>query len=71
METPISDFVRAYAESHPVRMHMPGHKGQPLTGPEALDLTEIGGADVLYRSEGIIRRSEENAAALFGTARTV
>ncbi len=71
METPICDFVRAYAESRPVRMHMPGHKGQPLTGPEALDLTEIGGADVLYRSEGIIRRSEENAAALFGTARTV
>ena len=71
METPISDFVRAYAESRPVRMHMPGHKGKPLTGPEALDLTEIGGADVLYRSEGIIRRSEENAASLFGTARTV
>ena len=71
METPISDLVRAYAESHPVRMHMPGHKGQPLTGPEALDLTEIGGADVLYRSEGIIRQSEENAASLFGTARTV
>ena len=71
METPICDFVREYAESDPVRMHMPGHKGKPLTGPEAFDLTEIGGADVLYRSEGIIRRSEENAAALFGTARTV
>ncbi len=71
METPICDFVREYAESDPVRMHMPGHKGKPLTGPEAFDLTEIGGADVLYRSEGIIRRSEENAASLFGTARTV
>ena len=71
METPICDFVRAYAESNPVRMHMPGHKGSPLTGPEALDLTEIEGADVLYRSGGIIRRSEENAASLFGTARTV
>ena len=71
METPICDFVREYAESDPVRMHMPGHKGKTLTGPEAFDLTEIGGADVLYRSEGIIRRSEENAASLFGTARTV
>ena len=71
METPICDFVRAYAESRPVRMHMPGHKGNPQVGPEALDLTEIEGADVLYRSEGIIRRSEENAAALFGAARTV
>ena len=71
METPICDFVRAYAAEHPVRMHMPGHKGEALIGPEMLDLTEIDGADVLYRSRGIIRRSEENAASLFGTARTV
>ncbi len=71
MNTPICDFVRAYAEGDPVRMHMPGHKGRPLTGPEPLDLTEIGGADVLYRSRGIIRESEENAASLFGAARTV
>ena len=71
MNTPICDFVRAYAEGDPVRMHMPGHKGRPLTGPESLDLTEIEGADVLYRSRGIIRESEENAAALFGAARTV
>ncbi len=71
METPICDFVRAYAAENPARMHMPGHKGKVLLGPETLDLTEIEGADVLYRSRGIIRRSEENAAALFGTARTV
>lgn len=71
METPICDFVRAYAAGNPARMHMPGHKGKALLGPEMLDLTEIEGADVLYRSRGIIRRSEENAAVLFGTARTV
>lgn len=71
METPICDFVRAYAAGNPARMHMPGHKGEALLGPEMLDLTEIEGADVLYHSRGIIRRSEENAAALFGTARTV
>ena len=71
MNTPICDFIRAYAEGKPVRMHMPGHKGVPLTGPEEMDLTEIRDADVLYRSRGIIRRSEENAASLFGTARTV
>ena len=71
MKTPVCDFVRAYAEGDPVRMHMPGHKGRPLTGPEPLDLTEIEGADVLYRSRGIIRESEENAASLFGAARTV
>ncbi len=71
MNTPICDFVRRYAEQEPVRLHMPGHKGREVLGPEALDLTEISGADVLYASSGIIRESEDNAAALFGSARTV
>ena len=71
MNTPICDFAREYAAGHPARMHMPGHKGRPFIGPEALDLTEIEGADVLYRSRGIIRESEENAASLFSAARTV
>ncbi len=71
MNTPIYDFVKTYGESRALRLHMPGHKGVSLLGCEALDITEIGGADVLYRSAGIIRESEENAAALFGTARTV
>ena len=71
MNTPICDFIRAYADKSPVRLHMPGHKGKALLGPEALDITEIPGADVLYRAEGIIRQSEENAAALFGSGRTL
>lgn len=71
MDTPIADFARACAESGSLRLHMPGHKGRALLGPEPLDITEIPGADVLYRAEGIIRKSEENAAALFGSARTV
>ncbi len=71
MDTPICDFVRQYAAGDSLRLHMPGHKGQPFLGVEELDITEIDGADVLYQAEGIIKRSEENAAALFGTARTV
>ena len=71
MHTPICDFVRSYAASEALRLHMPGHKGQPLLGPEALDITEIPGADVLYRARGVIRESEENAARLFGSARTL
>ena len=71
MNTPICDFVREYLDGGNVRLHMPGHKGSVLLGCEGLDITEIDGADVLYRSAGIIRESEENAAALFGTARTV
>ena len=71
MTTPIIDFVRRYAEKNAVRMHMPGHKGQNVLGCEPWDITEISGADELYHARGIIRESEENAAALFGSARTL
>ena len=71
MNTPICDFAREYAAGVPTRLHMPGHKGVSLLGMEALDITEVEGADVLYDADGIIRQSEENAAALFGAARTL
>ena len=70
MNTPIRDFVRAYAASNPVRAHMPGHKGTPILGPEPWDITEIDGADELYAPAGIIAESEANASRLFG-ARTL
>ncbi|MDE7243244.1 MAG: amino acid decarboxylase [Oscillospiraceae bacterium] len=70
MTTPIADFVRARAASGTSRLHMPGHKGRPFLGCEALDITEIAGADSLYEANGIIRASEENASKLFGSART-
>lgn len=71
MKTPICDFVKSYNEKNAVRLHMPGHKGVTRSGCEPTDITEITGADVLYHSHGIIRESEDNAACLFGTARTV
>ncbi len=71
MNTPIVDFVQGYAASEALRLHMPGHKGFSVLGPEALDITEIAGADVLYHAQGVIRESEDNAAALFGSARTL
>ena len=71
MDTPVCDFTEAYRRADPVRMHMPGHKGRPFLGPEPGDLTEIGGADELYHARGILRQSEENAAALFGADRTI
>lgn len=45
---------------------MPGHKGAPLLGFEALDITEFDGADSLYEASGIIAESEANAGFLFG-----
>ena len=71
MTTPICDFVGQYQESDTVRFHMPGHKGMPHLGMEALDITEVKGADALYEADGIIAESEANVGHIFGTARTV
>ena len=71
MKTPIADFVKNYAEQKMTRFHMPGHKGQSFLGCEAFDITEVKGADALYEADGIIAESEEHAAELFGTARTL
>ena len=71
MDTPIADFLRRYQEADMVRLHMPGHKGKPFLGCEALDITEVSGADALYEARGIIARSEANATALFGSRRTL
>ena len=66
MKTPICNFVRRYAQSDVLRLHMPGHKGSATQGSEPYDLTEVMGADSLYDADGIIRESEKNASALFG-----
>ncbi|MBQ1264993.1 MAG: amino acid decarboxylase, partial [Oscillospiraceae bacterium] len=70
MDTPVYDFVRAYAEQNGGRLHMPGHKGVGRLGCEMLDITEIAGADALYEANGIIAESERNAAELFGSGHT-
>jgi arginine/lysine/ornithine decarboxylase len=70
MDTPICDFVREYVRRDTARLHMPGHKGRPFLGCEALDITEISGADNLFEAGGIIMQSEKNAARLFGTKQT-
>ena len=66
ISTPICDFVRTYTAGAPVRLHMPGHKGKGPLGCENLDITEIHGADDLYRPTGVIAESEKNASYLFG-----
>ncbi len=71
METPIYDFIKQYSENDILRLHMPGHKGKeifPLRFSD--DITEIKNADSLFEAEGIIAKSEENAAKLFNTVKT-
>ena len=51
--TPLYDAIRAFSAQHPVRLHIPGHKGKPLPIPElagaaALDVTELGPTGDLF-----------------------
>ncbi|MBQ5926923.1 MAG: aminotransferase class I/II-fold pyridoxal phosphate-dependent enzyme [Clostridia bacterium] len=66
MQTPVYDFVKTYAKSKAIRLHMPGHKGKGKLGVEPFDVTEITGADSLYEAKSIIFQSEKNASELFG-----
>ena len=67
MNKPICDFIREYAQREAARFHMPGHKGTPLLGIEAFDITEIDGADELFTPSGVIAESEKNASDIFGS----
>ncbi len=71
MNTPVFDFIQSYLHSSPIRLHMPGHKGKGGLGCEVRDITEVEGADVLYREDGILKESQCNAAHLFETQRTL
>lgn len=70
MNTPIADFLKNYADSDTSRFHMPGHKGKTFLGVEKYDITEISGADFLYKANGIIAESESIATELFGSGKT-
>ena len=76
MNTPIYDFVKNYVFRNPVRLHMPGHKGNYdvargfkdswMSRIAKYDITEIDGADYLSAPCGIIAKSEANASGIFG-----
>ena len=70
ISTPIYNFVSEYIDRDFTRLHMPGHKGRGPLGCEERDITEVGGADVLYSPSGIIKESEDNASLLFNTLHT-
>ena len=70
MNAPVNKFVREYAKSGIARFHMPGHKGRKFHGLEALDITEIKGADYLFEAEGIIAQSEAKMAEAYGSRRS-
>ncbi len=66
--------LHSYGETDYYPYHMPGHKRRQLGEiPEQLlkaDITEIDGFDNLHQPEGILRRLQESANALYGAAET-
>jgi arginine decarboxylase len=72
----IIDALKELSVSNMLPMHMPGHKRNAgladylrLLGAE-YDITEIEGFDDLSDARGILSRSMERAAALWGSKRT-
>ena len=70
MSLPIKEFTDGYAEKETIRAHMPGHKGKGESY-NALDITEIKGADSLFEAGGIIAESEKKASEIFGSYKTL
>ena len=64
--------LQAYADMDYYPFHMPGHKRRMPCGPEEyrgvsrMDITEIDGFDNLHDAEGILKKSMEQAAEVFG-----
>jgi arginine/lysine/ornithine decarboxylase len=56
------------AESDIYPFHMPGHKrAMSFPNPYSVDITEIADFDNLHHAEGVIKKSQERAAGLYGS----
>lgn len=72
INAPIYKALREYAQSGPLRLHMPGHVGgkgfsiEELRVLGAIDATEIPGLDDLHLPESIIEEARRHMAAAYG-----
>ncbi len=72
--TPLWNALMAHKNLNRASFHTPGHKNSGRVLPKnifELDLTELPDTDSLYDASGAIRKSEELAAKLYGTKRTL
>ena len=67
-KTPLYDALTSFAAQHPLRMHMPGHKGKPVPGLDhlsAIDFTELPPTGNLFDGGGAIGEAEGLWAEVF------
>ncbi len=79
-KTPIIDALEKYSNDRTIRFHMPGHKGSRTANNKAMsllgshafaaDVTNVPGMDDLHQPHGVIRESQDLAAATFGADKT-
>lgn len=64
--------LKTYADSDSLPMHMPGHKRRmgEIGNPFFIDVTEIDGFDDLHHAQGILKKTQERAAKLYGSSET-
>lgn len=74
-EERLIEQLRQYSASDYYPFHMPGHKrnrnmGEEYKVPFDIDITEIHGFDNLHHPEGILKKSMEWAASVYGADKT-
>lgn len=71
----LAEELISYSKKDYYPFHMPGHKRNPFSvsyEPSIItDITEIEGFDNLHHAEGIIQKSQERAARLFGAVESI
>lgn len=73
-DTPLYDALLAHKNLNRASFHTPGHKNSNKVLPKnlfELDFTELPDTDNLFEANGAIRESEERAAKLYGSKRTL
>ena len=72
-ENLLIERLKRYSASHAAAFHMPGHKRQmeykflrDFPDPFSIDITEIDGFDNLHHPEGILKKSMEWMAGVYG-----
>lgn len=64
--------LKDYQNTDHYPFHMPGHKRNmgEMCNPYNIDITEIEGFDDLHHAEGILKKCQERAAAIYGAEET-
>ncbi|MBR4411565.1 MAG: decarboxylase, partial [Firmicutes bacterium] len=73
----LTQFLLKHKDKQPVSFHMPGHKGSAIYREHGYgefldnimdcDITEIPGADNLYQTEGVLKKTMERYRQLYGS----